>query len=74
MCLAETAGYSDICHSCERKSVRKVQRPSKEELIKMIKTIPMTKLGKQFGVSDNTIRKWCRQEGIETKRGRGYWN
>ena len=25
----------------------------------MIRNTPFTRIGEQFGVSDNTIRKWC---------------
>lgn len=27
---------------------------------------PMLHIGKQFGVSDNAIRKWCKKYGIES--------
>ena len=41
---------------------RKVKnRPSFEELEEMRKTMPMTKIGKMYGVSDNAVRKWIRQ-------------
>ena len=32
---------------------------SREELKDKIRHIPFTKIGKEYGVSDNTIRKWC---------------
>lgn len=38
--------------------------PSKEELEKLVKSMPMTKVGKLFGVSDNAVRKRCRLLGI----------
>lgn len=38
--------------------------PSKEELEDLVKTMPMTKVGKIFGVSDNAVRKRCRLLGI----------
>ena len=34
--------------------------PSKEELEKLVKTMPFTKIGVMFGVTDNAIRKRCR--------------
>ena len=43
---------------------RKCDRPSKEELLRMVSSMPMTKVGKAFGVSDNAVRKWCKWEGI----------
>jgi len=43
---------------------RKCNRPEKEELIQLIKTMPMLQIGKKFGVSDNAVRKWARNYGI----------
>lgn len=45
----------------DRPHKRKVVRPSKEELEVLIKTIPMVHIGKQFGVSDNAVRKWAKR-------------
>lgn len=50
--------------NCSKMSQRKVERPSKEELSEFIKTTSFSTIGKQFGVSDNTIRKWCRNYGL----------
>jgi len=54
---------------------RKVKnRPSQETLQQEIKEINFCSLGKKYGVSDNTIRKWCKSYGINTKiYGKGYW-
>jgi predicted RNA-binding Zn-ribbon protein involved in translation (DUF1610 family) len=57
---------------CGRKSLRRVDRPSKEELIKLVYALPMLQLSKQFGVSDKAIAKWCNEYGIE-KPPVGYW-
>jgi len=40
---------------------RKVERPSKEELLKELQESQgaFTAIGKKYGVTDNTIRKWC---------------
>ena len=51
---------------------RKVVRPSKEELEKFIETTPLETLGKNFGVSGNAVKKWCKSYGIKTKPP-GYW-
>ena len=41
---------------------RKVKnRPSLEEIEKLLETMPMTQVGKKFGVTDNAIRKWIKQ-------------
>ena len=40
---------------------------TREELKKLIRTIPFTKIGEMFGVSDNAIRKWCDKFGLPRK-------
>lgn len=57
---------------CFRLVSRRVVRPSKEELEKMIWTKPTTQIAKDFGVSDKAVEKWCKAYGIE-KPPRGYW-
>lgn len=51
----------------ENKPIIKEMRVSKEELIELISKYSFVKIGKMYGVSDTTIRKWCRKYGIETK-------
>jgi hypothetical protein len=51
---------------------RKVERPSKEELQKLIWEIPTIHIAKKFGVSDKAIEKWCKAYKID-KPPRGYW-
>lgn len=46
---------------------RRVERPSKDELILLIQTKPMIQLAKRFGLTDNSIRKWCILYGIDWK-------
>lgn len=48
--------------------LRKVERPSKEELISLIKSKPMTAIGVQYGVSDNAVRKWAMSYDIDFKK------
>ena len=43
---------------------KRKNRPNAEELEKLVNEMPMTKIGKKYGVSDNAIRKWCRSCGI----------
>lgn len=54
-------------------SLRKVERPSKEELQKLLWEKPTLQLAKQFGVSDKAIEKWAKAYGL-TKPPRGYWS
>lgn len=51
---------------------RKVDRPLKEELLKIVWVSSMTTLAKQFGVVANSIKKWCKRYGIPHPPA-GYW-
>ena len=60
-------------HSCASLSSRRCNRPSKEELEVLVWSYPFTELSKQFGVSDNAIRKWCKKYNITNLPPRGYF-
>lgn len=47
------------CRSCAKKLQKKCERPSRDDLKRLIRNTPFTTIGKTYGVSDNTIRKWC---------------
>ena len=50
---------------CSGSSQRKVERPSKEELENQIKNkVSFVELGKKYGVSDNSVRKWAKKYKI----------
>lgn len=53
-------------------ALRKVERPSKEELERLVWEKPFTEIGKQYGVRDNSIKKWCISYEISWPP-RGYW-
>lgn len=61
-------GKFGLCSACYRFSTRTVERPSREELKKLIRTMPFTKIGEKFGVTDNSIRKWCDTEGLPRQK------
>lgn len=46
--------------SCYKVSCRKISWPPKEELIKDIESMSFSAIGRKYGVSDNTIRKWAK--------------
>ena len=52
------------CIKCLGLVNRTVERPSKEELKQQIRTIPFTRIGAKYGVSDNAIRSWCKAENL----------
>lgn len=51
---------------------RKVDRPEKEVLQKMLWDLPTTKISERYGVSDKAVEKWAKRYGI-SKPPRGYW-
>ena len=68
-CGKEISPKSTRCNSCARKTrirykVKPENRPSKEELLILIKTKSFVEIGKMYGVSDGAIRKWCKKYGL----------
>jgi 5-methylcytosine-specific restriction endonuclease McrA len=63
------------CKACENKSrkvqlkLRKVIRPAKEELYKMLQHTSFLHVGHMFRVSDNAVRKWCKAYEIPHTSG-----
>lgn len=60
------------CGKCYAFSMRRVERPSAEELKKLVWSHPTTKVAAKFGVSSASIQKWCKSLGVK-KPPRGYW-
>lgn len=56
-----------------RLNTRKVERPSREELEKLLWERPTTAIAKEFRVSDQAIAKWAKSYGL-SKPTRGYWS
>ena len=67
VCGKEVWRGNEYCPDCAAKIRRKVERPTREQLKELIRTTPFTKIGEFFGVSDNTIRKWCKAEKLPSK-------
>ena len=47
------------CADCYKILERRVQRPSRDELKRLIRTKTFVEIGNMFHVTDNAIRKWC---------------
>ena len=56
------------CRKCYDKTKRQVVRPSREELKKLIRTKSFLEIGRLYGVTDNTIRKWCDAEKLPRRK------
>jgi len=53
---------SDNCSQISQWKVK--ERPSKELLLELLDKMSMVRIGKMYGVSDNTIRKWSKYHNI----------
>lgn len=70
-CGKKISSTSTRCVSCARKYIvaKNLDRhhtlyPNKEELLTLITTKSFAEIGRMYGVSDNTVRKWCRKFGL----------
>lgn len=59
-CGKEITKISNKCNSCEKKDRRKVERPEYDTLLKDINELGYSGTGRKYGVSDNAIRKWIK--------------
>lgn len=57
-CGKEISFDAKRCQSCYLKE-RKSSLPDREVLKNKIRTMSFVQIGKEFGVSDNAVRKWC---------------
>jgi len=62
-----------MCIKCLELKKRKVERPSKEKLLKLSKVMSSVKIGEMFGVSANSIKKWCLSYGMILPDMRSRW-
>ena len=61
--------YSERKLGVPQPHLRKVERPSYEQLKEDVRTMSMLAVGRKYGVSDNAVRKWIRwyERGSEGK-------
>jgi hypothetical protein len=64
-CDTEIGSQSIRCNSCNSIIKRKVERPSKEDLLNILKDNNFVQAGKLYNVSDNAVRKWLRKYGTD---------
>lgn len=57
-----------LCPICASKAQRVCERPSREELKKLIRIYSFVELGKKYGVSDKAISKWCIAENLPSRK------
>jgi very-short-patch-repair endonuclease len=61
-CGVEISKNSNLCTSCFRLGSRKVERPSTIQLMEDISNLGYLGTGRKYGVSDNSIRKWIKND------------
>lgn len=69
ICRSTGKGKNKLCAICAAKQSRKYERPVKEKLEELIKTIPMENIPKELNLkcSGNAIKKWCKEYNIDYK-------
>lgn len=67
-CGKEITLHAKRCVKCDKIAHRKVERPSREKLKELIRNKSFTQIGRIYGVSDNSIRKWCANVNLPTKK------
>ena len=58
-----------LCYNSQenRYSKRKIEWPSTDELVEMLKNSNFVRVGLELGVSDNAIRKYLVRQGLNPK-------
>ena len=59
-CGNEFKGRGAVCEKCTKVNQRRVERPLYEQLLKELSESSYCAMGRKYGVSDNTIRKWIK--------------
>ena len=58
-----------VCLECSHLKQRISKRPSREELKVLVRNNSFASIGRQYGVSDNAVRKWCQSYQLPSKVG-----
>jgi hypothetical protein len=64
ICDEDVYGTIYCSVKCSSISRRKVKRPSKKNLKKMLDNMSFCAIGRQYQVSDNAVRKWAKTYGL----------
>ena len=67
-CGKEISSNATRCVECAKIASRKQKRPEPLDLLELVVNNGCAAVGRQFNVSDNTIRKWLEVYGLPTKK------
>ena len=59
---------SGICQICVHEKQKRCEWPTREILKEKIRTKPFLQIGKEYNVSDNAVRKWCKYYNLPFKK------
>lgn len=62
-----SSNRSEICQLCVHENQRRCEWPTREELKQKIRTSSFLQIGKEYNVSDNAVRKWCKYYNLPFK-------
>lgn len=68
MCGTKIHPDSTYCVPCNGIRNQRIERPSRDELEDLITIHTFVEIGKMHGVSDNAVRKWCKQYGLPYRK------
>ena len=74
ICPVCKTNYKDVrsrmCIKCFNKSKQKDMTNiiSREELKHLIREMSFTYIGNKYGVTDNSVRKWCKKYNLPTRK------
>lgn len=67
-CGKEITKGAERCKECAAKASRIVIRPTRDELKNLIRIKTFVELGRIYNVSDNAIKKWCKNYNLPSRR------
>lgn len=67
-CGVEIKTNANLCVDCAHKAQRRCERPNREELKDLIRVESFVGIGKIYGVTDNAVKKWCKNYGLPSRK------
>lgn len=68
ICGNKKTDNAQCCSKCRNEYYYYINRPDRETLKKLIRTQSFVSIGKQYNVTDNAIKKWCKTYKLPYKR------
>ena len=62
------SGAENYCKECFHFMRRTTERPTRDDFKKLLRENTMKSLGSMYGITDNSIRKWCDNFGLPRRK------